>query len=1415
MSIESELEKFHRERDAELLAGQVEAIMNGEKTDVSFASISESVEVITNRKEWIDTLSVAPRSNIIAWKRFNVSDLPEKDMVEIISKVIHGDRRSQFDFYDYIRIFSDLDMSADSLSKIYFELAKAGQDNHERHSHYLMIDESMAAHNISGEIRLKYWFKVTAKQIGEVDYQQLIPQTIQTYKDTFIQSAHMLLNIDDDACQRHVSPEAFVKFSLAQVEKGKKQDDPSQPPSSSDGYFYYLIRSFPVMTRIHNALSVDQKEQICSALLEGLGIDSKIDRLEAAKLFIDRCVSGKFQDSGNTYPFVFSFFGLSDNQKYEVMRYGLSHLEEEVLESSLCGKKLNEVQGKELSELYAKHSCLFSLGYCVRDFPNITADDRAILVRERCRSSEHDYFNKRQDLCPEPEVAWSALGETEEDRKAFVQQCHFSIEHGLFSCFGDRDLTPESFSTEQWFKIFTWLFEGSEKELSSYRLGLISHMLRLEFSAGQLSSLFDLALNSFSSESYMQIVKLICLSGLPEQYLQPTYNVFRNVIEATFDVHLGDSLSEGSTGQRLMFLCAEQEGTKGWKQALYTGELEANSQHQLLETKARQGKWLSATFMHSVGVLSPSYKAHYWQIYIKSQDEKLLDLDDEHLEHSLCQVVKTLGWDEIQEVMQGMPRYPFGEYERRELAEYCVSKGKSELYFKNIREINLTLAAEENLFAEFIFPSNEDMQEKSKKSLAEILRCLPQSLLGSSDKFRFAEGLAEMKKADVIFTRWNAPLLSLDVEHWTLEQFNRLTSLVASSLEPEVFFGSFCREELPQGSIEALTVENYTKALLNAIRVFSDFTQNFEQVQSEKELDDRGNPVDMTKNQLYQTPIFNPALKCVFEKLPKMPLLNRSELRELVIFQGEFRTVVASGAMDDLSFTLPQKIHAWSIASSLPELYVKELYDYAPAETEDFLQRFVTLPMYHQRKLIALLNMSDSKSRKIRTGDLLGYGKNGDVWNVCKKAGIDMEQWIEFGRTQERSFSVEIQTDEIYGRVSAPLENIMEDYEKAQESVRSLRMENRSTMKEIQVINPKNNKQGTLDQFTENLFLHRMRGQIGLFEEQKKELKSVQDMDQKKRSLVKNATGEITEHGDQEEDNQTQQQLKYELKALEKDQSKAANRIQSAARKANKVLTDVLETMLILLENSKGGRNELPSESLKQTIAFLEEIRGHGVTRSEKNGGLDLMNPKVSSEEEKTEQDFCVRLVKRDLVRNMFLGDKTACCIGVAGSGIRRGDLDIVDYLSDIGIQLLEVVDEDTGEPIYMSFLFIGVNQKTGEPTLVLDNIEGAALHAAFYRGQMREAIFSYSHELAASIGIKPKNVVLGCSNNDVDIKDLETIIDEDEPVQEGKDPKIIQFVKLGPECIDDHPKGRFYLEAVKSKVKQVPPTSMEWGKAV
>lgn len=125
-----------------------------------------------------------------------------------------------------------------------------------------------------------------------------------------------------------------------------------------------------------------------------------------------------------------------------------------------------------------------------------------------------------------------------------------------------------------------------------------------------------------------------------------------------------------------------------------------------------------------------------------------------------------------------------------------------------------------------------------------------------------------------------------------------------------------------------------------------------------------------------------------------------------------------------------------------------------------------------------------------------------------------------------------------------------------------------------------------------------------------------------------------------------------------------------------------------------------------------------------------------------------IRLWDRDPNIDLYLGNYSDCCVRIDSQHSKTESV-IADYVTDLGMQVIVVDDEKTGEPFAAGWCFLS-DDLNGNKTLTfcIDNAEMEGSYAP-YRKEIGVEVGEYVRRYATAVGVKQENIVQGTSNND------------------------------------------------------------------
>ncbi len=126
---------------------------------------------------------------------------------------------------------------------------------------------------------------------------------------------------------------------------------------------------------------------------------------------------------------------------------------------------------------------------------------------------------------------------------------------------------------------------------------------------------------------------------------------------------------------------------------------------------------------------------------------------------------------------------------------------------------------------------------------------------------------------------------------------------------------------------------------------------------------------------------------------------------------------------------------------------------------------------------------------------------------------------------------------------------------------------------------------------------------------------------------------------------------------------------------------------------------------------------------------------------------FSVNLWQREPLHDLFQGNYSSCCVSIGekdvypvvklpGMDFKKHTAGILNYLTDLGIQVAELHDDDAGGVIGQCWLYVALDE--GKPVLVADSFDIDTDYRNLEKqlGAMRECMFQFLQGYAAACGI-------------------------------------------------------------------------------
>lgn len=437
----------------------------------------------------------------------------------------------------------------------------------------------------------------------------------------------------------------------------------------------------------------------------------------------------------------------------------------------------------------------------------------------------------------------------------------------------------------------------------------------------------------------------------------------------------------------------------------------------------------------------------------------------------------------------------------------------------------------------------------------------------------------------------------------------------------------------------------------------------------------------------------------------------------------------------------------------------------------DKLSRSNIEALYGFKNDIATTQNFDSDSPEFRIAmqqHLMGYRRNDEIASSMRKHGIDMAAWLDYQEEKyfdlgkeatsasEQMGAAIVRLGESVDAFSASYKEILGEYQKElsehkvpvvdleelRAKLESLRINHKQALQESKTKEAQGMEKAiaSLERQIENpktvSAWHRFLGDIQRLTVLKEDFtKSSDELQEKEKQL-----GLLEQGAGPREKRKETQRLKGEIKRKKADiykkTLKLLTQIDSIKDKLGGWLTPVVgvERMQALTQELA----ERVSEPLDHCVTDFKTVHGLiGETKSEELEGSAIR----------------VALWDRNPDVDLYLGNYTDCCIRIDSEHM-ASESTIADYLTDVGMQVVTMYDENKNIPVAAAWCWIGMDDND-RVALVVDNVEANTNYSTKHRNQMQQTLKDYIEQYAKAIGIP--HVAQGQANNDLVIATMDS----------------------------------------------------------
>ncbi len=134
-----------------------------------------------------------------------------------------------------------------------------------------------------------------------------------------------------------------------------------------------------------------------------------------------------------------------------------------------------------------------------------------------------------------------------------------------------------------------------------------------------------------------------------------------------------------------------------------------------------------------------------------------------------------------------------------------------------------------------------------------------------------------------------------------------------------------------------------------------------------------------------------------------------------------------------------------------------------------------------------------------------------------------------------------------------------------------------------------------------------------------------------------------------------------------------------------------------------------------------------------------------------------IAIAPRNPDTDLYLGNDCPCCIKI-DNDTHGAESPIADYVTDLGMHNIVVYDEKRKKPVAVAWCFVGKNENSEGPILVVDNIEADTGYSIPFKSQLKKELGSFIAEFAKTIKIE--RIIQGPNYNKLEVLEILSEID-------------------------------------------------------
>lgn len=442
--------------------------------------------------------------------------------------------------------------------------------------------------------------------------------------------------------------------------------------------------------------------------------------------------------------------------------------------------------------------------------------------------------------------------------------------------------------------------------------------------------------------------------------------------------------------------------------------------------------------------------------------------------------------------------------------------------------------------------------------------------------------------------------------------------------------------------------------------------------------------------------------------------------------------------------------------------------------------------------------------RELMQEKLKSFKRNQEILGKMKERGIDTDKWLNYDKIEPFTLSSAESKASFSEVIATPINRIKETISDYTDQIKKSLKDYEPELKEykifetgaVEIVELMRKMEKELQRAQNSGNDEKVEGikmGIAQYKEKMKKIKEISLWDKVNGDInsfdrIKNSVSKSHEDLIKAEEKFKELSEKKERQPKEMEEAKrniniSKEELKEKFKQLEKRMSDFSTNLPEVLEPIGNEKSEALRRNMQEGLA--EQFGHYDSDISDLN---NLFSQETGKEKERLEgRSMTIRIWSRNPDIDLYQGNYSPCCISVeTGTHEQPQKSTIADYETDLGIQVVLILDEYTKEPVTAAWCWTGEDGEM-KTALVADNIESNTKYSNYFSDQMTDKLLNYIKEY--SDAIKTGKAVMGGKNNDLPTKNrLDKMTNDSQ-----------SYAKIGGY---NRTEEGYYLEAENNEVK-------------